>query len=100
MAQAINDAELSRLEGTDREDKMAKLLIQMMWHLKSVARVRSHDAEWKRKEVKEGQHATLTAQVSTEGDSQAIKAVLRQLKTGLKEQTGNNGERDMKTLHQ
>jgi hypothetical protein len=84
IAQAINDAELSRLEGTGREDKMAKLLIQMMWHLKSVARVRSHDALWEREEGKEGRYDTLTAQVSTKGDSQAIKAVLRQLKTGLK----------------
>jgi hypothetical protein len=45
VTQAINDAELSRLEETDREDKLAKLLIQMMWHLKSVAKVRSHGAE-------------------------------------------------------
>ena len=63
---------------------MAKLLIQMMWHLKSVARVGTHDAEWKREEFKEGQHETLTAQVSTRGDSQAIKAVLRRLRIGLR----------------
>ena len=84
VAQTIKDAELSRLEGTNREDNMAKLLIQMMWHLKSVARVRAHGAKWKRREVKEGQHDALTAQVSTRGDSQAIKAVLRQLKIGLR----------------
>jgi hypothetical protein len=84
VARTIKDAELSRLEGAGREDKLAKLLIQMMWHLKSVARVGTHDAEWKREEFKEGQHETLTAQVSTRGDSQAIKAVLRQLRIGLR----------------
>jgi hypothetical protein len=85
VTQAINDAELSRLEDDDdREDKLAKLLIQMMWHLKSVAKVRSHGAEWKRHDAKEGQHATLTDCVSTKGDSQAIKAVLRQLRAGLR----------------
>ena len=54
VAQAINDAELSRLEGTGREDRLAKLLIQMLWRFKSVARIRSHSAEWRREEVKEG----------------------------------------------
>ena len=85
VAQAIRDAELSRMEDDDdKEDKLAKLLIQMMWHLKSVAKVRSHGAEWKRHDPKEGQHATLTDCVATKGDSQAIKAVLRQLRTGLR----------------
>jgi hypothetical protein len=54
VAHAINDAELSKLEGTGREDKLAKLLIQMLWHLKSVARIWSHSAEWRRKEVEKG----------------------------------------------
>ena len=57
----------------------------MIWHLKSVSVIRKHDAAWRRKQVKEGQQETLTAQVKTEGDSQAIKAVLRQLKASLRE---------------
>ena len=62
VAQTIKDAELSRLEGTTREDKMAKLLIQMMWHLKSVARVRAHGAEWKKEG---GQRGTTRSAHST-----------------------------------
>ena len=88
VAQAIKDAELARSEGAGMEDKMAKLLIQMMWHLKSVSRIRAHGAAWEKKGVKEGQSEVLevlTASVATEEDSQAIKAVLRQLKTSRKE---------------
>ena len=42
---SISDVELASLEGTNREDKMAKLRIQMIWHLKSVARIQKHDAQ-------------------------------------------------------
>ena len=85
IALTISDAELASLEGTNREDKMAKLLIQMIWHRKSVSRIQKHDTQWKVKEVKEGQHECLTAQMKTEWDSQAIRAVLRQLKASLRE---------------
>ena len=37
------------------------------------------------KKVKEGHQPILAAQVKTEGDSQAIKAVLRQLRASLRE---------------
>ncbi len=65
-------------------NRTAKLLIQMMWHLKSVARREKHESLHKMAgDFQHGDYEHLTTHISNKRESRAIKAVLRQLRRTL-----------------
>ena len=94
-------------KGSSNPDKMAKLLIQMIWHLKSVSRKRKQAAFWRynvesAKKLKDNEHEFLTAHIETEGDSEAIKAVLRELRSELQKEKWKQWRkehRDVASVH-